>query len=200
MGRKATPTSLNPLIPLLQPPPHPPQRHRPQPHEPEKRQPQSMVAEPAHGDRHRQCNQHRQQHRIAHLPRPGRAYEQAVQQVTPHCNQRQQRQVGQIWVGRRPHTADVGLQVDEQVPTQQEQPGKAQAGDQRPAAGHHQRTAQGVAVTGTNGVATQGLHRMRQPVECIGSQQQAVEQQGVGGHCGLAQACALYGNQQKHQL
>ena len=159
-----------------------------------------MVAEPAHGHRHRQCNQYRQQHRIAHLPRPGRANEQAVQQVTPHCNQRQHRQVGQIRIGRRPHTVDVGLQVDEQVPTQQEQAGKAQAGDQRPAAGHHQRAAQGVAITGANGMAAQCFHRVRQPVEGIGGQQQAVQQQGVGRHGGLTQARALHGNQQEHQL
>ena len=86
------------------------------------------------------------------------------------------------------------------MPTQQEQCGKSQAGNQRPATRDHQRAAQGIPVAGADGVAAQGFDRMRQAVERVGGQQQAVEQQGVGRHGGLAQACALYGNQQEHQL
>ncbi len=159
-----------------------------------------MVAKSAHDHPKGQRNQHRQQHRIAHLPRPGRTNEQPIQQVTPHRNQRQQCQVRQVRISRCPHTLDVGLQIDEQVPSQQEQAGKPQAGDQRPATGHHQRAAQGVAVAGANGMAAQGLHRMCQPVKRISGQQQAVEQQGIGRHGGFAQACALHGDQQEHQL
>ncbi len=159
-----------------------------------------MVAKPTHEPPQGQRNHHRNQHRITHLPRPGRAYEQAIQQITPHRNQRQQCQVRQVRISRCPHTLDVGLQIDEQVPAQQEQPGKPQAGDQRPATGHHQRAAQCVAVAGANGMAAQGLYRVRQPVKRIGSQQQAVEQQGIGRHGGFAQTSALHGDQQEHQL
>ena len=38
----------------------------------------------------------------------------------------------------------------------------------------------------------QGFHRMGQPVEGMRGQQQAVEQQSVGGDCCIAQPCALY--------
>jgi len=100
-----------------------------------------VVAKPAHDQTQGQRNQHRQQHRVAHLPCPGRADEQPVEQVAPHRNQRQQRQIRQVRVGRRPHAIDIGLQVDEQVPAQQEQAGKPQAGDQRPPTSHHQRAA-----------------------------------------------------------
>ena len=41
---------------------------------------------------------------------------------------------------------------------------------------------------------------MRQPIQRIGGQQQAIEQQCIGRYGRLAQACALQGDQQEHQL
>ncbi|MNC69357.1 hypothetical protein D3C75_1200370 [compost metagenome] len=49
-------------------------------------------------------------------------------------------------------------------------------------------------------MAAQGFHRMRQAVEGVGGEQQAVEQQCIGRHRGLAQSRALHGDQQEHQL
>ncbi|MNF67412.1 hypothetical protein D3C84_492250 [compost metagenome] len=49
-------------------------------------------------------------------------------------------------------------------------------------------------------MAAQRLDRMGQAVEGMGAEQQAIEQQGVGRHRGIAQAGALHGDQEEHQL
>ncbi|MNR67465.1 hypothetical protein D3C85_1914810 [compost metagenome] len=46
----------------------------------------------------------------------------------------------------------------------------------------------------------QGLDRMGQAIKGIGGQQQAIEQQGIGGNGSLTQACALHGDQEEHCL
>ncbi|MNT25136.1 hypothetical protein D3C72_1606430 [compost metagenome] len=86
------------------------------------------------------------------------------------------------------------------MPAKQKQHGKATAGQQRPAAGHGQRAPQSLAISGTDGMATQGLDRMGQTVESIGSKQQTIEQQGIGSNGSLTQACALHGDQEEHRL
>jgi hypothetical protein len=46
----------------------------------------------------------------------------------------------------------------------------------------------------------QSLHGVGQAIESMGGQQQAVEQQGVGGDGGIAQSRALHRDQEKHRL
>ncbi|MNN30759.1 hypothetical protein D3C81_1444180 [compost metagenome] len=159
-----------------------------------------MVAQVPGGIGHRQGNRYAEQHAVAHLPRPRRPDEQTIEQVTPHRHQRQQRQIRQVLIGRCAHAFDIGLHVDKQVPAKQKQHGKATAGQQRPAASHGQRATQGLAITGTDGMAAQGLDRMGQAIEGIGGKQQTIEQQGIGGNGSLTQACALHGDQEEHRL
>ena len=49
-------------------------------------------------------------------------------------------------------------------------------------------------------MSAQGFQGMRQAIKGVGGQQQAVEQQSVGRHGGIAQARPLHGNQEEHRL
>ena len=103
-------------------------------------------------------------------------------------------------VGDSAHRRDVGLQVDEPVPGEQEEGGEAEAGQQRPDPRHPQAAAQRQAVARAQGVAAQCLQGMGQAVEGVGGEQQAVEQQGIGRHRGVAEAGTLHGDQQEYAL
>jgi len=49
-------------------------------------------------------------------------------------------------------------------------------------------------------VTAECLDRMCQPVQGVRRQQQTIEQQGIGGNRGIAQASALHRDQKEHQL
>jgi len=159
-----------------------------------------VVAESLQQPGERQRQGHGEQHGVAHLAGAGGADEQAVEQVAPHRDRRQRGQVGQVGLGQFAHRRDVGLQADEQRAAAQEEQRKAQAGQQRPQAGDRQRPLQGGAVAAADSVPAQRLDGVGQAVQGVGGEQQAVEQQGVGRHRGVAEPGALHGDQEEHQL
>ena len=53
---------------------------------------------------------------------------------------------------------------------------------------------------GADGVAAQGFDCMGQTVQSMRRQQQPIEQQGIGCNRGIAQACALHRDHEKHRL
>ena len=122
----------------IQAPGYRPQRQAAHRHEQQEGDPQPVVAQPLQGPGNRQYQHHRQQHPIAHFPRPRCTDKQPIEQITPHCNQRQYREVGQVDIGGFAHAGDIGLHGDEQMAAEGEQQGETHAGDQRPTTGNHQ--------------------------------------------------------------